>query len=192
MADKTIADLTAATTLSSSDVLEVQIGANSRKITATNLAKSLTPLGFRGAKAVMTSDDTTQNIQAGDTAIPFDSASFDTDSFWAGGAPTRLTIPAGIAYVELVGQVNITTSTADSTLKVGIYHYNSADVAQAIYGNRFVEMGGTARSLQAVTGPVAVSSGDYFTLTAKEETDNSVTIEGNGALKTFLALKVLG
>lgn len=35
------------------------------------------------------------------TAVPWDAAEYDTDSIWAGGAPTRLTVPSGVTRVRL-------------------------------------------------------------------------------------------
>lgn len=147
---------------------------------------------FRGCRVRMTADDTAQNVTS-ETAVSFDSATFDTDSFWSAGTPSRITIPsATITYVELVGQVAISSSTGDTMLTVGIFHKNSGGVTQAVYGPRFVEMGGATRQLMVPTGPIAVSNGDYFELTVREETDNSVTIVGNATGHTFLALNVLG
>jgi hypothetical protein len=147
---------------------------------------------FRGAKAKMTADDTTQNVSGGDTAVSFDSAVFDTDSFWSAGAPTRLTIPATVTYVELVGQVSVASSTGDTGFYTGIFHRNSAGTLLRNFGPRLIETGGAAKQLQAVTGPVAVTAGDYFELTVREETDASVTIDGDGTGETYLAIKVIG
>jgi hypothetical protein len=149
-------------------------------------------LQFRGAKVKLTADDTAQNVSGGDTAISFDAAVFDTDSFWSAGTPTRLTIPAGVAYVELVGQVSVTLSTADTGFFVNIFHRNSGGTLLRNLGPRQVEMGNSSRQLQACTGPIAVSAGDYFELTVREETDNSITIEGDGTGETYLAITVLG
>lgn len=145
---------------------------------------------FRGARARMTSDDTTQNITT-ETAVTFDAVDFDVGSFWSAGAPTKLTIPAGVTYVELTGQAVISLSTSDTICIVSIQHFNSSNVLQHVFGNRFVEHGSTGWTLQASTGPIDVATGDYFVLTVREETDNSVTIGGTGTTETFLALKVL-
>lgn len=193
MADKTINDLTAATTLVGGDLLEIEnTGNNSRKITATNAAKALQSLGFRGARVTMTADDTTQNVTASDVAITFDAADFDTDSFFAGGSPTRLTIPANVAYVTLTGQVLVSSSTGDTFYSVSIQHRNAANTLLRFFGNRFVEGGNTARMLNVSTGAIAVAATDYFTLNVREESDTSVTIEGDDAGQTFLSLTVLG
>lgn len=147
---------------------------------------------FRGARVRMTSDDTAQNVTSL-TAISFDVADFDTDSFWSAGSPTRLTIPAGLGidYVELVGQVNVSSSTADTFFQVLVTHFNSSNTNLRSFGNSLVEMGNATRQLQATSGPINVSDGDYFQLRIREETDTSVTIEGDSE-STYLTIKVIG
>lgn len=147
---------------------------------------------FRGCRVRMTADDTTQNVTS-ETAVSFDSATFDTDSFWSAGTPNRITIPnATITYVDLDGQVSVSSSTPDTTFTASIFHKNSGGTTQAVYGSRFIECGGSSKQLCVSTGPIAVSNGDYFELTVREETDNSVTIVGNATGHTCLALNVLG
>jgi hypothetical protein len=146
---------------------------------------------FRGCRVRMTADDVTQNI-TGEAAVSFDAADFDTDSLWSAGSPTRLTIPAGVGYVAVSGQALVTLSTADTHFSVAIRLYNSANVLQKAFGTRFIETGGATKMLAAHTGPCAVATGDYFQLWIREETDNSVTIEGDDANQTYLALDILG
>ncbi len=181
------------TTVVSTDLCEKEsAGGTSQQITAANLAKGLRNLGLQGARVRMTADDTAQNVTT-QTAISFDSASdLDTSSFWSAGSPTRLTIPAGISYVSLVGQVHITSTTADTWLILAIVQRNSSNTIQRIFVNRFVEMGFTTKVLSVASGIVPVSSGDYFTLEVREESDTSVTIEGDDTIQTFLSLKVEG
>lgn len=187
MADTKTSDETAATTPTGTELVRIVQGGSSKKTTAAVLGHQ-----FRGCKAKMTSDDTAQNVTS-ETAVSFDAAAFDTDSFWSAGSPTRITIPsASFTYVSLVGQVQVSSSTADSYLICGIQHKNSANTLLRHFGARFVEKSATGVMMQASTGPVAVSSGDYFLLMVREETDNSVTIEGDDTGETFLALTVLG
>jgi len=189
MADTKVSDETAATALDGTELTRIVQGGSSKKTTLAVAGHQ-----FRGAKAKMTSDDTAQNATSSGVVISFDAASFDTDSFWSAGSPTRLTIPAskGITHVELTGQVHVTSSTGDSQFSVVIIQWSSADAVKEAWNQRFVEMGGATKALSIGTGPVAVEDGDYFTLTVIEETDNSVTIEGDSSITTFLALHVIG
>jgi hypothetical protein len=187
MADTKTSDEAAATALTGAELVRVVQSATSKKTTAALLGHH-----FRGARVRMTADDTAQNA-TGTLTITFDQAQFDTDSFWSAGSPTRLTIPAGVTYVELTGQVYITLSNPDTAASAYITHFNSSSVAQRAVGFRFIEHGGAGNSaLVPTTGPIAVTAGDYFTLVILEESDNSITIEGDNVFETFLSLKVLG
>jgi hypothetical protein len=59
-----------------------------------------------GARVLRSSDQSIPNATA--TAISFDTStgaggSFDTNGFFSGGSPTRLTVPAGLAGYYMVG-----------------------------------------------------------------------------------------
>lgn len=151
-------------------------------------------LEMRGCRVRMTADDAAQNITT-EAAISFDEATKDTDSFYSAGTPTRIaTIPAGLGItdVDVWGQVAVSSTTADTTSIVSIQHKNSAGTVQGVYGNRFIEKGLTTWTMQAHAFNVPVSDGDYFELTAREETDNSVTIIGTGTSRTMAGLRVVG
>lgn len=188
MADTKTSDETAATAPTGAELVRIVQGGSSKKTTLAVAGHQ-----FRGARARMTSDDTAQNVTTL-TAVVFDAAEFDTDSFWSAGSPTRLTIPAGlgITHVELAGQVNTTASTADTYLSVEITHYNSAGTIL----NRILqfgsEFGATTKVAAMGSGPLAVTAGDYFELRVQEESDTSVTIQGGSTTRCFLALHVIG
>jgi hypothetical protein len=149
---------------------------------------------FRGASVHMTSDDTAQNITGG-INITFDAAAFDTDGFWSAGAPTRLTIPPGqgIDYVEVFGQIMLSSSTISTWKNIAINHFNSANVMQSSRGLKNADFGSGSAMIPVATGPIAVNDSDYFVLAATEESDASITIQGNGTVNyTFMALRVIG
>lgn len=188
MADVKTSAETDATVLTGAEQVRITQGGNSRKTIAALMGHQ-----FRGVRARMSTDDTAQNVTA-DTAVGFDLADFDTDTFWSAGSPTRITIPAslGIDYVELTAQAYVTSGTADTVFSVQIWHYNSANTLLKIFGIRHVEGGNTARMGQATTGPVLVSDSDYFVMNIQQETDTSVTIEGDDLRQTYMALTVIG
>ncbi len=187
MADKEISAITGGTDPKTALFHGVE-GANSRKFTGAVLGHQ-----FRGARARMTSDDTTMNVTT-DTDIAFDVADFDTDSFWSAGSPTRLTIQVGkgIRYVNLTGQVRVNVRTPDTWFSAQIKHFNSAGTTLRMVTLRQLQGGTNDIALTTSTGPLAVADGDYFTLTIREESDTSVTIVGTGTVETFLSLHVIG
>jgi len=188
MADTKTSDETAATTPTGAELVRIVQGGSSKKTTLAVAGHQ-----FRGARVRMTSDDATQNYTTA-ADLPFDAADFDTDSFWTAGSPTRLTIPAGkgITHVQLTGQVSVSAATADTWASLSIRHRNSADVVQHLVGIRNQEHGFTDYAITVSSGPLEVADGDYFTLMFQEESDNSVTIDGDSVIQTFLALTVLG
>lgn len=189
MADTKTSAETAATALDGTELVRIVQSSSSKKTTAAVLAKQ-----YRGARAQMTADDTAQNVTTeGD--ISFDQATGpDAASLWSAGTPARLTVAAGlgITHVKLVGQAYITSSTGDTSTVLRIRHRNSSGTDLGFYGFFFVEFGTTGHSLNCSTGVLAVDDGDYFTLSVREETDTSVTIEGNDNMKTFLDLEIVG
>lgn len=188
MADTKTSDEAAATALTGAELVRIVQGGSSKKTTLAVAGHQ-----FRGARARMSSDDNTLNITT-NTALSFDVADFDTDSFWSAGSPTRLTIGAGkgITHVQLTGQAFITNTTADTWFSMFIKHFNSANTELHTIGAVSLEKGATSTMMAVSTGPLDVSDGDYFQIMVREESDNSVTIEGDQTLQAFLAIHVIG
>jgi hypothetical protein len=187
MADREISGLTAGTDPKAALFHAVQSG-NSRKFVGDVVGHQ-----FRGAHVHMTSDDTTVNATGGYT-LSFDAATFDTDTFWSAGAPTRLTIPAslGIAYVEVTGQIQVSATTADNTRTLQLIQRDSGDTIKRLWHYNAFEGGGTGWAASIHSGPVAVAAGDYFAITYTEEGDTSITVEGDGTGRCFIAIQVIG
>lgn len=151
----------------------------------------IVPNRSMGAVARLTSDATTQNLTT-EAAISFTNPAFrDTDSFWSSGALDRLTIPAslGIKEIQASAQINISSTTADTGRSVRIAHYNSSNAVQSIVGLLDTE-GSVTAGILATAGRFRVTDGDYIRMLGKQETDNSITIEGDQDGKTFLSLSV--
>lgn len=188
MADTTTTNETAATTPTGAELVRIVQSGNSRKTTAEVLGHQ-----FRGARVRMTSDDSAVNATSGYT-IPFDSAVFDTDTFWSAGTPSRLTIPTGIGitHVEVMGQIHATNGTVSTWSGVIISHRNSGGTLQAQFMNWGFDYG-AAHVSSAMTGVITVDDGDYFELVYQEESDASILIEGDHTTRhTFMTLKVVG
>lgn len=129
---------------------------------------------FKGAMVKLTSDEVSPAFPY---IVVWDAAEYDTNVFWSAGAPTRLTIPAGVTKVRLHGSI-----LAEATLTVG------ADLSLIIHKNgTAVYVGSVTEGMDAVfttvvgaiTSPVlSVIAGDYFELRFNS-TDTTVTIEQN-------------
>jgi hypothetical protein len=192
MANKKISDFTAATSIASSDLVEIETAAgNSRKVTGANAAKSMRSLGFSGARvyksaALNAADFTTA------TNITFDSEHFDTDSYHSTVTNTdRLTVPED-GYYEVTFCVNINSLTADLWALAVTKRFNSSSVEQATNtgtARSITETGNTSDQLTGSTGPVSCTAGDYFVLTLQVETDTSIGVNNTA---TSFAIRRVG
>ncbi len=150
---------------------------------------------FSGAQLKKTSDETAANYSAAGygTALSWDSLDFDTNSFFAGGAPTRITIPAELNgyYVVLSAQVQLDDCTGSSTASLAILksgaEFNGTGCNLASTGGG---PDGTANRawVQARTHPFQVSTGDYFEAFL-HSSDASITVEADNC---YFSIYVIG
>lgn len=87
--------------------------------------------------------------------IQFVAADFDTNNFFAGGSPSRLTVPAGVTKVKLTGLV---THTGTGSTNSKFVHFNSVGTELDTSG---LPRGVTGTS-NLVSGVISVTPGDYF------------------------------
>ena len=81
----------------------------------------------------------------------------DTAGFWNAGAPDRLTIPAGINVIELVGRWRATTGGGRSEQNLVLYKngaFTESTVAEVV----------NTPAATISSGPVMVVTGDFFEL----------------------------
>lgn len=188
MADKKISDFTAATTVASGDLFEMEnAGGNSRKITAANLAAGLKAVGFRGCLAYNSADRTGLNQTAGGV-LTFNSESYDTDSIHDTSSNTsRLTVPTGVTYVRLSYAISAQNVTG------------GADCFAAVKKNgSFMTIGAPSVVLDAqsstiprvaATSPIlAVTAGDYFELDWQTTGDTASDVLSAG---TWFAMEII-
>lgn len=191
MADKKISDFTAATTLASGDLLEIETaGGNSRKMTAAN-ARTYFKQGFRGALVKKASNLTGQNVTT-QTAVTFDTDVYDTDGFHDTGSNTeRLTVPSGVSYARLSYCITIANHTNDQWVSTSIQKSTGGGAASSDWdgtARQNVETGGGTVSISSVTPVVPVTAGDYFQLMIQVEADTSIDFT---AARTWFAIEVI-
>ena len=113
-------------------------------------------LPFKGALVRRAS---TLSITTTPTSVPFTDATYDTDAFWSGSAPTRLTVPAGVTKVRLWARLRWTGGSANHGAR--IYKNGAAFVGQ---GDFKAASGYTDADYSFGSAVVAVTAGDYFEL----------------------------
>ena len=107
---------------------------------------------FNGALVHLTGNITSPNNTT--ATISWDASVYDTDSWYNHGAqPTRLTVPTGVSYVVLSANIRL---NSPATMEL-ILIKNGAQVVDAGFNPN-----STALSLNATSGPIPVTPGDYF------------------------------
>jgi hypothetical protein len=188
VADKTISDLTAATSIASGDLIEIEnAGGNSRKVTASNAAKSFQSLAFRGCLVTKSADQTAANFTTG-TALTFNTELYDTDAIHDTSSNTsRLTVPSGVSYVQVSGNIFLSNVTASEDVYLDIRKNGVQFVAGLPNIGTRSSLGFPRASI--ISSPMAVSPGDYFELFLTTTADTSITVTATG---TWFAMQILG
>lgn len=128
-------------------------------------SRPLTP--FKGA---LVNRSTTQAIPATTTtAIVFDAEVYDVGGFWIPGAPSRLTVPAGVTRVRLWGCWQYTGGEANAFLSIT---KNGVDFPGR--PRMSAEAGFSDQHLVVQSAVLAVLPGDYFELTAYLSTGRTI------------------
>lgn len=172
MANKTIADLVAAGTITGDELIHLIQSGNSRKATLDEIAAAFVGLNvgqglaapFRGALVGRTSELTDFTLPL---LVPWQVAEYDTDGFWNAGTTTRLTVPAGVQKVRLTGQVRITSSATAHGTYLSVFKNGVSDNFRGLpisslrlgstgFTNNTYFLGGSAA--------IPVVAGDYFEL----------------------------
>ncbi len=145
--------------------------------------------GFNGALATTNTETSIPNNTW--TAIPLESTElYDTMNFHSTTVNnSRLTIPPGVNYVRLVGQLGIQGSSTTGRRRAQLYK-NGVAVNDGSFApnDESPQTGGTER-LPIVTAPLSVSSGDYFELYGHQNSGSSLTVHQT---YTWLGIEVVG
>lgn len=137
-----------------------------RRTAAGNAAYA--PIGFLGARILKTSNALVSNAAA--AILVYSSAQFDSSAFWSAGAPSRLTVPAGlggkyIVSARLTWDFNSTGTRTLSIRKNGVTVDSDAKPA-----------GGATRNYGSV--PLSLAAGDYIDFTADQDSGASLNVLG--------------
>lgn len=137
----------------------------------------------RGALVILESTEPV-SLAAGQFDIPWDAIIYDTDNIWSSGAPTRLTVPAGVTRVRLGGNSRWDSSSEFRTMSIGKNGANPGGGDQDGFG-RVTEAGSRAEMNIAST-VLIVEAGDYFELSVTTSADTNVI-----ASSTWFAMEIV-
>jgi hypothetical protein len=139
-------------------------------------------LPFRGALVRKTID---QSLSASTwTAIQFDTASYDTNTFHSSGANTRLTVPAGVTKVALAANLRFEGGSANW---VATIRKNGSEIAGG--GAASGASGFTDGQMNLASAVVPVVAGDWFDVAVFLSAAR--TIKGVGTVRCWFAIQVV-
>lgn len=147
-------------TLIGSNLIAVEVGGNTRVITVDELAVLMTGQTVQQGRqsayvgATVTPNYGVSTIGVGGAVghVVFNAAAFDSNSFWSGGIPQRITIPANVTRARLSFRA---TAPSDTIGKVSIVKNGELPDGQATAV--------IASGICYVSTPaLSVVGGDYF------------------------------
>lgn len=110
---------------------------------------------WRGARVSLTGAESINDVSA--TAVPWDQADVDTDTVWAGGNPTRLTVPAGVTRVRL--SANVAWASNSTGVRLVQFKKNGS-IVSGMPSHR--HDANTSSESGLVSSIITVVAGDYF------------------------------
>lgn len=185
MANKELTALPTATLAPEVVLYAVDANNNSRKVSLSDLAQyiktaaSIVPASnpWKGARVKRTANLSISS-SVSNVAVTWSVSDVDTSTFWSAGAPTRLTIPAGVTRVRLRANVRWDSASATGIRQITLFK-NGATLA-----GRFSQIvnasAGTQFTDQNAASPVLpVTAGDYFELIAYQTSGAALNIVSN-------------
>lgn len=134
---------------------------------------------FSGAMAKKAADQTTANYST-DAVITWDTDALDVGGWHDTGSNTsRLTVPSGVNYVRVLAGVcvELTAANADVYAWIEKNGDNNAATRHVNLPIRLQDSTGDNANINLVSGPLAVTAGDYFEVRLLTTGDSSVTVE---------------
>lgn len=200
MSHKTIDQLPAASSLVGSDLLIVQQSGQTKKVSLQDLAQAIAglatvPVGapFRGALVYNTAAVEYSSLPIYPT---FNAIAYDTDNFFNGTNPTRLTVPAGVTKVRLWANCALGASATSTALyfdirRNGLNPFGQAgDVGLPTISQRVYSSGWADNITQISSAVISVAEGDYFELFMNANSSTSA-FRNVPALQTTFAIEVV-
>jgi hypothetical protein len=136
---------------------------------------------FRGALVGLTADEPVADST--DVPVPWDATIYDTDAFWSAGAPTRLTVPAGVTKVRLRGNSDGTFGGS------GHRHVWMHQNGGLLFGMARESDEGDAGVQSIGSAVVDVTPGDYFELLAHQTSGSTKNVAADEL--TWFAIEVV-
>lgn len=120
--------------------------------------------------------------------LPWGSEEIDTDDVFDAGAPTRLTVPAGVAKVAILASTRWQASTGSKARIELLYNGQLSKLPMTVLPIDIYDM-----TLQAGTGVIAVAPGDYFEVRASHSSSTATNhiLGGTGLNPTFFQLEIV-
>jgi hypothetical protein len=173
-----------ALTVESDTTITVRSDRTSLSIEAVEtVAPSTNP---RGALVTLAADEVDADYTTA-TAVPFDAEQYDTDTVHDNSTNnTRLTVPAGVRHIQLVGQVQASSVIADEWMQIDIRKNGSA--AYIGFAQQMNEIGKTESGTQVVSPILEVIAGDYFELFLRVQTEATITLVDD---QTWFAMEIV-
>ncbi|GIX11609.1 hypothetical protein [Elioraea sp.] len=171
--------------------VRVNVGETGLEFFTPGLSAGNWAVPFRGALVRRTSDATGLTFP---WFASWQTAVYDTDSFWDSGTPTRLTIPAGITRVRLHGSVRLADQLAAGSIFLALARNGTFPGPSSYPGTEalHVRHSGTGfNTNQAffITPVLSVSAGDYFELRLNRTGLTVTSVLADPA--TFFAIEVV-
>ncbi|TGY90645.1 hypothetical protein E5163_05900 [Marinicauda algicola] len=146
-------------------------------------------LPFRGALVQRSTDIATVSPPI---LIPWQASVYDSEGFWAGGTPERLTIPAGsgITKVRLLGSIAMKASATTGGVYLTFDKNGAGEpIGAAPYTVRQGSSGYTNNDFSTFSAVLPVVEGDYFQLRVNFTNNNWNSILAGA--RTWFAIEVV-
>jgi len=163
-------------------VIEIYADIVIRRITAVQVANGLP---FKGALVVKSGTQSIANVT--NTDVTWQTATYDTDSFFSGGDPTKLTVPEGVTRVRLSGVIDWSATTSNNKRSVIMLKNNSTFVGAGQNIRNVPNAFNDEWRQPVVSAIVDVVPGDFFEIQVRQTSGGGKNIETN----SWFAIEVI-
>lgn len=138
-----------------------------------------------GAQAFRNSAQSIPN--AAQTALSFSQVNFDTDTFWAVGSPTRLTIPVGLG-----GQYVVTAEIAWGSNVTGDREILLKKNGATFFGDLLQGAGAGGACNQVCTVIALFAAGDFIEMFVNQTSGGALNATSTSPLTPTFSLSFMG